>query len=430
MNRLLPALLLLGLLGCHLERSCPSLALPGDEATSAPDTFPEDTPAGEDAATEEVAQIPAPLVLNEIRCTSGDWVELRNLGTAPLSDLGGWTLTDDPGNPDHVWSLPADLEIAGGARVVLLQADGDAPGFPFGLKCGEDTVTLLAPGGVEADAVALPVLAEGLTWGRIPDGTGAWAENVPTPAALNQGTAPPPTTDIADLIFDPFRVLPVEITLPPTSIDSLWAQPKEYVPATFRVASGHGMAPPRPIGIRIKGAWGSFRDLNGKTAFKVSFVFQDGEPWLGREHITLNNMVQDPSMLHEVVAYNLFRAMGIPCPRVGYAWVTVNGVPYGLYALLEPYDDVFLERVFPEGTGHLYENVYFVDVTPGNAPAFDVDEGDPEDLSDIEALIVANHHTPDAYWMETMAAFTHLPEMIRMWAVEQYIGHWDGYAPS
>ena len=68
-------------------------------------------------------------------------------------------------------------------------------------------------------------------------------------------------------------------------------------------------------------------------------------------------------MLHETVSYAIFRAAGVPAPRTGYAYVRVNGEPFGLYLNLEPYDTVSLERLFPGGTQHLYEGESSADVT-------------------------------------------------------------------
>jgi hypothetical protein len=79
------------------------------------------------------------------------------------------------------------------------------------------------------------------------------------------------------------------------------------------------------------------------------------------------------------------RAAGVPAPRTGLAYVTVNGKGYGLYLDLEPYDDVSLARLFPT-TQHLYEaDAYGVDVRPGEAGTYEIDEGDEDDRADLEA---------------------------------------------
>ncbi len=132
-------------------------------------------------------------------------------------------------------------------------------------------------------------------------------------------------------------------------------------------------------------------------------------------------------MVHETLAYDLFRAMGVPAPRTGYAFTRLNGEVIGVQADIETYDDVSLPRMF-DSTQHLYEaDTPGVDVVPGGAGEFEVDEGDDEDLGDLEALIEeANDSAGD--WSDGMASVADLEEMTRMWAVERYVGHWDGYA--
>jgi len=71
--------------------------------------------------------------------------------------------------------------------------------------------------------------------------------------------------------------------------------------------------------------------------------------------VALNNMVQDPSLIHEQLAYMLFRDAGVPAPRSGYARVFVNGELYGLYATIEVIDySEFLGQWYGYVEGNLY----------------------------------------------------------------------------
>ena len=65
--------------------------------------------------------------------------------------------------------------------------------------------------------------------------------------------------------------------------------------------------------------------------------------------------------------------------------------------------------------------------SPAARPHFEVEEGDEDDLSDLEALIDATHAT-GGDWSDGMAATADLDEMTRIWAGEQYIGHLDSYS--
>jgi len=77
------------------------------------------------------------------------------------------------------------------------------------------------------------------------------------------------------------------------------------------------------VGIKVKGGCGSSRHTTQKAGLKISLNWDDpavpGCPTtpaaLRQTHLTLNNMVQDPTFERERLAYQLFRAMGVPAAR-------------------------------------------------------------------------------------------------------------------
>jgi len=402
----------------------PDVPGPDTELDSAKLDVQPDT--GPDAVeTVDVAPSYPALRLNEVNCHGRDWVELVGLSPAESGFVKGYSITDELDDSDKRFFLPGDALLLPGGRILLERQTEDEDGFLFGIRCGLETLYLLAPDGSIADQVTPGLAPEGRTWGRFPDTTGDWTVTVATPDLPNE--LPP---DLDKLIFNVGRVASIDITLPESSVDSLWKDPRTFVPGTFRYETEDFKSEELPMGIRIKGKWGSFRDLNGKSAFRVRFNFGNPEGnFVGLQNLTLNNMVQDPSMIHEVLAYRIFAAAGIPCPRTGYAWVKVNGQDYGLYLTLERYDDVFLSGHFPS-TQHLYEGEYGTDVVPGGSMLFDSDEGDEEDRDDLEMLADVAWNTGDSHWVSAMDPVADLEQMTGMWAVEQFIGHWDGYAPT
>ncbi|CAB4908070.1 unannotated protein [freshwater metagenome] len=229
-------------------------------------------------------------------------------------------------------------------------------------------------------------------------------------------------------IFDPLKVIDVKLTMEQPAIDALFADPRgNYQLGTMSVRTSWGKWGPYDIGIRLKGVYGSYRWLDRKAGFKVKIDFVDSNlRFFGLKKLTLNNMVQDGSYIHEALAYRVFRAMDIPAPRVGYANVSFNGIPYGLYVHIETYDKPMLTRWFDK-TQHLYEGSYWMDVSPGNEWAFEADEGDPSDRADLIALIAAAN-TPADRWWSALAKVSDRSEFVREWATETYIGHWDGYS--
>ena len=233
--------------------------------------------------------------------------------------------------------------------------------------------------------------------------------------------------DDAAVLYDPGSVTTIDLALSPAGIQALRDEPKTYVDANVVIQRAGQTLGPYAIGVKLKGNY-SFRDIDGKSSFRLKFAHSvKGQKILGLKGVTLNNMIQDKAMLHETASYTIFRAAGVPAPRTGYAYVRVNGAPYGLYLNLEPYDTVSLARLFPGGTGHLYEGESSADVNPDRRGAFEVDEGDEDDVSDLDALIAAATST-SGDWSDGMAATADLDEMTTMWAGESFVGHWDGYS--
>lgn len=255
--------------------------------------------------------------------------------------------------------------------------------------------------------------------------------------------APMAQADEAATIYDPSTVFFIDLTLSSEAEAKLEAEPGEYVKGSFSMTKSSDGTPAgeeatpfiasRPVEVRLKGSvGGSFRKLSEKPGLKLKFKAANAV--LGLRKMTLNNMVQDPSMLHETLAYASFRAAGVPASRTGFAYVRLNGNDIGVYLNLENLDGIGLGRIFgtpfDDETQHLYEGEKGSDVFPGGETTFEVDEGSEADISDLEALVTAVNGDLEEgeSWSEKVAPNADLAEMTKMWAVEKYIDHWDGYS--
>ena len=109
------------------------------------------------------------------------------------------------------------------------------------------------------------------------------------------------------------------------------------------------------VGVRKKGFLGSQSDT--KPALKLRYdKYVDGQSLGGvMERMTLNNSIQDPSMLNTCLSYQVFAASGNPAPRCNFATVTVNGKHLGLYVHVEEIKAPMLARHFDSAEGNLYE---------------------------------------------------------------------------
>ncbi len=243
------------------------------------------------------------------------------------------------------------------------------------------------------------------------------------------GVPVPPDDDTR--VFNLDAVHAVDLTLAPGARRGLELEPYTYVAAEL-VFDGVAFA---NVGVRLKGRLGSLRSLDGKAAFKIDFLeFGENTRLEGLERINLNNMVQDCAKVHEYAAYGVHRMLGTPAPRVAYATVTVNGEDFGLYSLVEDYDDVFLEKNFADASGNLYDGDYalwpdgsytLVDFTDGGQNLFTLDEGVDVGLADVAAVTGAvraggafEGGLGDLVDLEQHAAFL---------AVNAWTGHSDSY---
>ena len=112
-----------------------------------------------------------------------DWIELFNPGAE--ADLSGWSIRDSA--DDHIYYLPAGTNLSEGGYLVVSQDDTGAGGFEFGLGKA-DSVRLYDKTGELVDETSWTDGQAPLneSWGRIPDGTGAFQTLLrPTKGAAN-----------------------------------------------------------------------------------------------------------------------------------------------------------------------------------------------------------------------------------------------------
>jgi hypothetical protein len=262
-------------------------------------------------------------------------------------------------------------------------------------------------------------------------------------SAFNLGSQHIDALDPLDGFFSLATIHRIELAVDELGIDSLRERPRSYVHASIAI-DGRELS---DVGLRLKGAAGSFIPIGGdrppgsgdgngkpgKSAFIVDFNrFEAGQDFLGLKKLTINNLVQDPSFIHEYVGYSLFRAGSVPASRVGYAMIAFNGEDKGLYALLEtPDNDAFLEKWFSSDEGNLYEGQYGVDLRSETVPEYDQDNGRDDSKADLYMLVRdLDSLEPGDDPMEVLDRHFDMDEYLSFAATELYLGHWDGYAWS
>ncbi len=275
--------------------------------------------------------------------------------------------------------------------------------------------------------------------------TGVDSEPPPGPHDSAQDSAPGDTDtehvpgssayEQSEHLFQLDRVHTLDIVLSAESYGSLQHHPFTYVVGEVVFDD----EPVVDVGVRVKGRIGSYRDLSQKSAFKLDFNhFVEGRAFHGLEKLNLNSMVQDSAQVHELLSYEVWRLAGVPAPRVGYAWVRVNDADFGLYTLVEAYDDVFLAGRYEDPGGNLYDGDYVwyggssyqkLDFYDSLDTQMLLDEGEDVGFADLIAVTTAlETYTSQPDFMEELGALVDLDEFVRQWAGEVWTGHYDSYS--
>lgn len=224
-------------------------------------------------------------------------------------------------------------------------------------------------------------------------------------------------------LFNGSAPLRFQLELPADSLSALRKEPRSYVPATVRA----GTNVLRHVALRLKGRTGSFRGLDDKPAFTLDFDrFIPEQRLYGLGKIHLNNSVEDPSYLHEKLGAELFRAAGIPAPRVSHALVEMNGRRLGLYVLKEGFAEEFLAQHFRRTDGNLYEPEPGVgsDVT---GPMRRSSGAGVADGSDLRRLASAAAQTSLSARWNQLGGVLDSNRFLTFMAMEVLVGHRDGY---
>lgn len=240
--------------------------------------------------------------------------------------------------------------------------------------------------------------------------------------------------DPAGWLFSDDEVHAIEIYFSEEAASSLNADPYTYVEGRVVI---NGMEVDQ-VGVRLKGKIGSFRYLSQKAAFKLDFnAYVEDQTFYGLKKLNLNNMTVDCSMLKEHLAYMVFRDLGIAAQRTGYAWVTVNGEPYGLYNVLEQPNMELLERYYDDPSGNLYDGKYvyyggysytLLDFRSDLYTLYELEEGEDVDHADIYNIVAAlPTYGGTSEYYDAVGAYVDWDKVLTYWAVEQWIGHNDGY---
>jgi hypothetical protein len=153
------------------------------------------------------------------------------------------------------------------------------------------------------------------------------------------------------------------------------------------------------VGVRHKG-YSSFAVGRLKNPFNIKLdEVHDGQDYQGHEKLKLSNVIQDPSFLREVLAYEVARAH-MPASLANYANLYVNDELVGLYTNVEDVGRDFLKERFDEKEGSFFK---------GNPPTVDL-TGENCNLGDSPGTDSTDYF--GLYELQSDAGWSHLLELI------------------
>jgi hypothetical protein len=240
---------------------------------------------------------------------------------------------------------------------------------------------------------------------------------------------------LARNFFDDTVIHDIRIDLDPDD----WAALKlNYLDDTYyhaNVSSGDLAA--ADIGIRSRGRGSRSPDKPNLDVNVDKYAKKQKFAGLGFFVLKANN--QDASLMHEWLAFDLFRKMGLPAPREAPAKLYVNGEYFGFYTIVEREDEDFLNRNLGEDGGDLFEwkpNAFyhFEDLGDDPEPYANLldpktNEDDPDYQKFID-MVKAINYSPDAGFVNAVSPYLDLKLYLTHVATENVLaeidGIWDG----
>lgn len=187
------------------------------------------------------------------------------------------------------------------------------------------------------------------------------------------------------------------------------------------------------VGIRSRGS-GSRSPIKPNLDVNITKYIKN-QTFLNLGFFVLKANNQDPSTIHERIAFRLFTRMGLPAPREVPERLFINGTYFGYYNLVEHIDENFLQRNFGESGGYLYEwnaaAIYnFEDLGPDpKAYAAFLDlktsQSDP-DLEWFAGLVSAINNSSDAALIPAVSEYLSPQLYLTHVAIEAVINERDG----
>jgi hypothetical protein len=368
-----------------------------------------------------------------------DWIELYN-GSGSALSLSGFHLSDDPSDLTQ-WTFPDTVIAAHGYLTVWADEDDDQRGLHanFKLSASGESLYLMDDATDTVDAVTWGTQVTDVSYGRFPDGVGAWRTMYPSFNGPNHN-AGPGGSDTTLAVFGDTLIHSINLDFyiehwQDTLQYNFEVLDQEYLPARLTF---DGVVVLDSIGVRYKGH-SSYEQSRAtpKKPFELDINEYRDQDLMGLKKLNMSNCVNDPSFMRETLAYGLARRLG-PAPRTAYANLSINDTLLGFYAVIEQIDKTFLGRYFQDNAANLYKagddgtSMEFHGTDPTEyADEYELKTNEEEnDWSGLIGFLNVLNNTSDARFPDSIQARLNVDGCLRFLALNMVMSNFDSYTGS
>jgi len=245
----------------------------------------------------------------------------------------------------------------------------------------------------------------------------------------------PASAQTAADLFNPGVLHEIRISIHPMDWQNLKIHFNEntHYPADFHWIYDGRDIEAQQVSLRSRGL-GSRNGI--KPGLTVDFGRFTDRTFLGLKGVVLRNNAQDASMIRERVVMAFMNLMGVPAPREAHARLYINGAYAGLYTLVEAVDESFLQRVFGQMNGYLYNYEWafswFFDYLGTDPTKYSPVLFKPETHTidpvpwPLEWMFRAIHDSADSWFEGEVSHYLDLSGFMRYIAVENFLAEQDG----
>jgi spore coat protein CotH len=229
-----------------------------------------------------------------------------------------------------------------------------------------------------------------------------------------------PTAAERQAFFDAPRIVALELTISNQDMDLLRRDPRKYAKADLKE---DGKTVYKEIGLKLKGAAGSFRGIDEKPGLTFNMDKNvDSQRFHGMDKLHLNNCAQDGSYISEMFCGELYRNAGVPASQCTHATLSLNGKRLGLFVLKEGYDKGFLKNHFGDSGGNFYDGGFLKDLDQ----PLEMNSG-KGDQAELKSLAEVSREGDLNRRFERMERRLDIDRWVTYLCLQTFMWDWDGY---